>query len=73
MPHPGCKNYVLQNTLMTSHECGAALRGQNCISSTFDISKLTTKKKEIKIKKHCGQNLFITKSVSTCIFHFVPV
>ena len=25
MPHPGWKIYVFQNTLMTSHECGASL------------------------------------------------
>ena len=25
MLHPGCKIYVFQNTLMTSHECGATL------------------------------------------------
>ena len=26
MPYPGWKNYVFQNTLMTSHKCGATLK-----------------------------------------------
>ena len=33
MPHPGWKIYVFQNTLMTSHECGATLREKRVTQS----------------------------------------
>ena len=38
MPHPGRKNYVFQNTLMTSHECGATLSVLR-ISTAFQGTK----------------------------------
>ena len=46
MPHPGWKIYIFQNTLMTSHECGATLTRH---PSPFQEEKTISKLKDCQI------------------------